>query len=130
LKRAVFPDPLAPEIWDCDPLVVVGEDDEVAYAGRTRIQVQPLGGDRYNLESEEGRDGRLPELIDAERVVIPEMIQLDSMIEYDVLTRGKRRGATFRGRDKEGAEFTWYINSAADAFLTQQRAADTEEPSS
>ncbi len=129
VKQLVAPDPLAAQIWNCDPLVVVDEDDVVAFAGRTRIECQPLADGRFNLSSENGRDGWLPELVEAERIATPEMVQLEAMAEYDVLTRGKRRGAAFLGKDPDGNEFTWYINSAADAYLTgHSEAEENEEP--
>ena len=126
--RQIFkPDPMAPEEWDCDPLVVVDEEEQIAFAGRASIECRPLERGRYHLISDHGRDGWTPELVEAERYVPSSIIQTDSMIGYDLMTRGRRRGAAFRGRDKEGLEFTWYINDAADQYVAELAANVAEE---
>jgi hypothetical protein len=124
LKHAISPDPLDPQIWDCKPLVVVDDEDVVAYAGHTRVEVKPLPDGRFDLDAEDEREGWAPRLVAAERVVLPEMVQVESLVETETYWRGKRRGAAFQGKDDEGIEFTWYIGGAADVYLLERQTED------
>lgn len=127
IRQLIRPDPMASELWDCDPLVVVDEQEEITFAARAKVECRPLGRGMFHLVSEEGRDERLPELVQAERFVPPNILQTESMIGYDMMTRGRRRGAAFRGKDPKGHEFTWYINEAADQYVAELAASAAEE---
>jgi hypothetical protein len=127
IRQLIRPDPMASELWDCDPLVVVDENDEIAFAARARVECRPLSNGRFHLTSENGRDDWLPKLVEAERFVPLNVLQTESMIGYDLMTRGRRRGAAFRGKDAEGLEFTWYINDAADQYVSELAAIAAEE---
>jgi len=105
--------PTDPQIWHCAPLVVVHPADGVVYAQSTDVEFRP--------DDASCRTGQARALTPAPNGWCPEMRvsqRIDEMVEPSVSMRA-RGGATLFGDDEEGFSFAWYIDRAADRFITQ-----------
>ena len=102
----------AVQVWDCDPLVVVDDDGELALSDRCDVEFTPgpSDGNTGRAVAQRSRDGWTPTLNVASRID-----------DYSDFRLGQRAGFTLRGADDEGYGFTWYVNRAAVRYLTELR---------
>ncbi len=109
--------PLDVQIWDCVPLVVEGAPGQILYGQTTQIEFTPFG-EQASLV------GHAIALKANDLGVVPE-ISID-MRQYidNPIELGRRQGIILSGSDAAGVSVTWYINGAADRYLT----SDAVEP--
>jgi hypothetical protein len=97
--------PLQEFIWECNPLLVINDQDEIAFYGTTNVAVTPHAGPTAALVAEADRDGWRPALVNA---------QVEAG-DYGV--DEVRQGYICSGHDSEGLLFTWYIDGAAESYF-------------
>ena len=95
--------------WECEPLLIVDSKDAVVFHGHTLVRVSPHSDQTADLIADEVMEGGQPNLVNAK------VRGYDSSgYMQGIYVGGSRAGLCCEGCDKEGAEFTWYINGAAD----------------
>ena len=103
--------PLDVQVWDCVPMIVVKEHEKVEYAHPTKVEFTPFPPDNafigHAIALTPGSDGVHPELSVSTRQYIDNPIEL-----------AKRQGIILMGIDQNNETVEWYINGAADRFLT------------
>ena len=107
------------QVWDCDPLVVVGANDEVAYARHTKIEFTPVESESiiaHAVAIPPASDGTRPEIV----VISRQYIDMPA----DGFALSRRQGIILGGTDQYDLPVTWYINGAADHFLTIDHTDD------
>lgn len=90
------------ELWDCEPLVIVDDENEVAFEGKASIEyvrVKSAIQDSFLKANFVTEDGWLPTL---HAVVVQQRTAKDGSFH-----------ASFRGYDEEGLPFTWLIGKPA-----------------
>ena len=108
----VFPSKDDVQIWDCDPLLVVDEHGAVAFSKRTKVEWHPSDGGQGHLYCLTDRDDWKPDLEIEHKLVI------NAQVRPAQGGIGSRPGVTLFGHDEAGKGYTWYINGAADEYLT------------
>lgn len=111
-KNVVVSDPYQERTWSCEPLLVIDEDDEVAFLGNTEVQVKPRGTHTADLVAAGDKDGWHPSLIAAS----VEVVTLKGTTAIAGRPGEFRGGLCCKGIDAEGIAFTWYINGAAEDY--------------
>jgi hypothetical protein len=112
IKDLLHADPLRERTWICEPLLVIDEDDQVAYLGNTTVQVKPLSDTVADLRADGNRDGWHPSLIRAS----VEIVRLKGTHMVYARPGAFRGGLCCKGCDIDGNAFTWYINGAAEHY--------------
>ena len=103
--------PLDVQIWDCNPLLILKADENVAYAQPTKIEFTPFDETSptigHAIALVPGKDGVCPEISITTRQYIDNQIEM-----------AKRQGIVLLGTDQNGETIEWFINGAADRFMT------------
>jgi hypothetical protein len=98
------------QVWHCDPLVVFQPEDGIVYAKRSEVEFTPdLGGFGAAKATTSTVAGWQPEITITDWHDLPNT----SIAPYKL-----RPGRILFGHDSEGIDFVWYIDRAADEFLT------------
>ena len=111
------------QIWECVPLVVVAEGENVLFAKETKIEFTPFEQSSKQIGtavgipdgSEDSTEARQPQ------ITINLCQYLDNPIEM-----GRRQGIILNGVDQLGNGVTWYINGAADRYLASPEMEPVE----
>ena len=99
------------QIWDCDPLVIVLNDVDVAYAYHTDVEFTPFDSKEcigHAVALKPDPDRLRPEISINSRTTV---------VRADGWRLGARQGLILTGVDQFDEPVTWHINSAADQFL-------------
>ena len=114
------------QIWECVPLVVVAEGENVLFAKETKIEFTPFEKSSNLIGSAIGIPDGSEDSTEAEQpqITINLCQYLDNPIEM-----GRRQGIILNGVDQLGNGVTWYINGAADRYLASPdpEAVDFDE---
>jgi hypothetical protein len=102
------------QVWKCDPLVVTLGSSEVAYAHKTDLEFTPL--DSPDLVGKAIAMTPDPEGIRPEITIISRLY-IDAPSPTPRFAR--RQGIVLTGVDQFDEPVTWYVNGAADHFLTE-----------
>ena len=102
------------EVWTCDPLVVALNGTDITYAQKTNIEFTPkdstdIVGTAIALTPD--AKGVIPEITVVTRLYIDAPSPTPDF--------GRRQGIVLTGTDPLGEPISWYINGAADHFLTE-----------
>ena len=108
-KEVIHRSPTADRTWDCEPLLVINDEHEVAFVGHANVDVHPYGDGTADLIAHENRDGWQPSLVRAK--VRAEVFRTSTLGGVTLPSRG---GLICMGADKDGNEFIWYINGSAE----------------
>jgi hypothetical protein len=106
--------PLDVQIWYCDPLLVVIEGDEIKYGLKTKVEFTPFESETiigHAIVETPGSDGLRPEIAIFSR----QYIDAPSAAPDGT---SRRQGLILMGNGKGEEPVTWFINGAADQFLT------------
>lgn len=117
LFRPSTPDSI--QVWHCDPLVIVDDEGQVAFAGPAEVEYHPLDGAESigsAAVTTPTSDGWAPRLKVTSRA--------DRFDRVPDVRLGMRSGFTLYGEDEEGIGFAWHVDGAADLFLTMKAAED------
>lgn len=111
--------PLDVQVWDCVPLVVADSQGELAYGQETKLEFTPFDETAnrvgHAIALKPNSKGTQPEIAIDTRQYIDNPIEL-----------GRRQGIILTGTNQEGSYVTWYINGAADRFLTTPEPDEIE----
>ena len=109
--------PLDVQIWECNPLVVLGDGDEVEFGQETKLEFTPFESSTttigHAIALKSGKTGKYPEISINTRQYIDNPIEMS-----------RRQGIILQGFDQDEKPVTWLINGAADRFFT---SPETEE---
>ena len=107
-------DELTPQTWHCRPLVVVGSEGEVAFAGDSDVEFVP--------EDRAGLIGWAVRLTPDE-FGFCHRLHIESRIEPPYTGLGPsapgRAWLVVMGTNSAGLPETWYLDGAADEYLTR-----------
>jgi hypothetical protein len=107
------------QIWECNPLLILGGSGEVVFGKATNLEFTPLDSAAavvgHAICLTPGDDGVCPEIAIATRQYIDNPIEM-----------ARRQGIILQGTDQNDHPVTWLINGAADRFLTTPDAEQLE----
>lgn len=115
------PSPNFVEVWQCDPLLVVDENEEILYNARTDVE--------FTADDASGMQGGALALRPDASGFQP-WLSVDGHLAASPTIRnlyaGQREGFTVFGHDEEGRQFTWYIGQAAVEFISRQHLPSSD----
>jgi hypothetical protein len=108
-------EPTSTVTYDCDPLIIVDDQDNVLYSGRIDVDFTPSSPDGWQGEAvvaEADTAGWQPRLQVQQRI--------DNRVNPDPHVR-ERGGLTWVGIDENGNVMTWYVGRAADTYVLNRK---------
>jgi len=99
------------QVWECNPLLVVNDKNDVVYGKATNLEFTPF-------ESASTTIGHAVALTQASDGVSPEIAISTRQYIDNPIEMSRRQGIILQGVDQNGYPVSWYINGAADRFLT------------
>lgn len=111
IGKLLNPDPLAPRIYHCRPLLIVHPKDGIVFHGDMDFEFTPSKPD-----GSEGYAQCLTPALEEWRPSLKVQVRYDTYFnpDPDVRTRG---GFSLLGEDDNGEPFTWYVNRYADDYI-------------
>jgi hypothetical protein len=111
IGKLLTPDPMAPRIYHCDPLLIVHPDDGIVFHGPMEVEFTPSKPD-----GSEGHARCLAPAVEAWQPDLTVQVRYNTYFnpDPDVRTRG---GFSWMGIDETGQPFTWYVNRYADDYI-------------
>jgi hypothetical protein len=103
--------PLDVQIWECNPLVVLGDGDAIEYGQETNLEFTPFESSTttigHAIALKPGKIGQIPQISVNTRQYIDNPLELS-----------RRQGIILQGLDQDQKPVTWLINGAADRYFT------------
>lgn len=105
-------DRFTPQTWFCDPLVIVDDEGEIAFAKVVEVEFTP--------SREPTTLGKVVAMATTAEGWTPSMIVEARLGAPGNFLTARRFGFVLVGHDEEGLSFEWYVGGVADDyFLTQ-----------
>ena len=103
--------PMDVQIWECNPLVVLGDGEAIEFGQETNLEFTPFESSTttigHAIALSPGKNGQTPQISINTRQYIDNPIEMS-----------RRQGIVLQGFDQEQKPVTWLINGAADRFFT------------